>query len=72
VSGTDSVLAGSVPALYDRYLGPLLFEPYAADVARRLANLGGGRVLEVAAGTGVVTRALLTALPASARSSRPT
>jgi SAM-dependent methyltransferase len=65
VSGTDSVFAGSVPALYDRYLGPLLFEPYAADLAGRLANLADGSVLEVAAGTGVVTRSLLEALPAS-------
>ena len=65
MSGTDSVFAGSVPTLYDRYLGPLLFEPFAADLAGRLTDLREGRLLEVAAGTGVVTRALLQALPES-------
>jgi ubiquinone/menaquinone biosynthesis C-methylase UbiE len=65
VSGRDAVFAGSVPALYDHHLGPLLFEPFAADLAGRLADLREGRLLEVAAGTGVVTRALLQALPAS-------
>ena len=34
---SDTVFAGSVPALYDRYLGPMLFAPYAADMARRVA-----------------------------------
>jgi SAM-dependent methyltransferase len=55
---TDRVFAGSIPALYDRYLGPLIFEPYAADLAKRLEDLTAGRLLEIAAGTGVVTRAL--------------
>ena len=58
VTGSDSVFAGSIPALYDRYLGPLLFEPYARDLAARLADLGAGQVLETAAGTGIVTAAL--------------
>jgi ubiquinone/menaquinone biosynthesis C-methylase UbiE len=49
--------------LYDRYVGPLLTAPYAADLAHRLAGLGQGRVLELACGTGVVTRALDEALP---------
>ncbi|HYH22287.1 MAG TPA: methyltransferase domain-containing protein [Azospirillum sp.] len=62
----DKVFAGSIPALYDRYLGPLLFEPYALDLARRLAGFEGD-VLETAAGTGIVTRALARALaPGSA------
>ena len=65
MSGRDAVFAGSVPALYDHHLGPLLFEPFAADLAGRLADLAEGRVLEVAAGTGVVTRALLEVLPAT-------
>ena len=60
---TDAVFAGSIPAFYDRYLGPLLFEPYAADLARRLADLRSGRVLETAAGTGIVTRMLIQTLP---------
>jgi ubiquinone/menaquinone biosynthesis C-methylase UbiE len=60
----DTVFSGSIPSLYDRYLGPLIFEPYAEDLAGRLAALGPARVLETAAGTGIVTRALLRALPA--------
>ena len=54
----DSVFAGSIPELYDRYLVPLIFEPYAVDLARRVAQLRPARVLESAAGTGVVTRHL--------------
>jgi ubiquinone/menaquinone biosynthesis C-methylase UbiE len=55
---TDKTFAGSVPENYDRYMVPLIFEPYAADLARRAAALSPGAVLETAAGTGVVTRAL--------------
>src|SRR5689334_7963313 len=60
---SDTVFAGSIPALYDRYLGPLIFEPYAADLADRVASAAAGRVLETAAGTGVLTRALASVLP---------
>lgn len=59
----DAVFAGSIPALYDRCLGPLLFEPYAEEMARRAAALAPGDVLETAAGTGIVTAALVRALP---------
>jgi len=61
----DTVFSGSIPSLYDKYLGPLIFEPYAEDLASRLATLNPGRVLETAAGTGIVTRAMLRALPSS-------
>ena len=61
--GSDAVFAGSIPELYDTYIVPLIFEPYADDLARRVAALNPGRVLETAAGTGVVTRALARALP---------
>jgi ubiquinone/menaquinone biosynthesis C-methylase UbiE len=64
---TDKVFAGSVPENYDRYMVPLIFEPYAADIARRAASLSPRAVLEVAAGTGVVTRALAPQLPSGAR-----
>jgi len=64
-AGSDAVFAGSIPELYDTHLVPLIFEPYAADLARRVAALGPARVLETAAGTGVVTRALARALPAA-------
>ena len=64
--GTDKLFAGSIPEIYDTCLVPLIFEPYAQDLARRLVALRPRRVLEVAAGTGVVTRALCAALPAGA------
>jgi SAM-dependent methyltransferase len=63
---SDKVFAGSIPKLYDTYLVPLIFEPYAADLARRVAARSPARVLEIAAGTGVVTRAMSSALPATA------
>lgn len=59
----DVVFSGSVPQIYERFLVPLIFEPYGADIARRLTARRPARVLEVAAGTGVVTRALAAALP---------
>jgi len=61
--GTDQVFAGSIPELYDTLLVPLIFEPYALDMASRAAACKPARVLEVAAGTGAVTRALAHALP---------
>ena len=63
---TDRLFAGPIPETYDRFLGPLLFEPYARDLAARLADFAPARVLETAAGTGVATRALARALPAGA------
>jgi ubiquinone/menaquinone biosynthesis C-methylase UbiE len=61
----DKVFSGSIAELYQTYLVPLIFEPYAADLASRLAPRKPGRVLEIAAGTGVVTRAMAAALPES-------
>jgi len=55
---TDKVFAGSIPENYDRYMVPLIFAPFAADIAQRAASFAPGAVLEIAAGTGVVTRAL--------------
>jgi ubiquinone/menaquinone biosynthesis C-methylase UbiE len=63
---TDKVFAGSIPENYDRYMVPLIFEPYAADIARRAASLSPSAVLETAAGSGVVTRALASSLPPGA------
>jgi ubiquinone/menaquinone biosynthesis C-methylase UbiE len=62
----DTVFSGSVPSIYDTYLGPLIFEPFADDLAKRLPPSNPGRVLETAAGTGIVTRALLRAVSATA------
>jgi ubiquinone/menaquinone biosynthesis C-methylase UbiE len=61
----DKVFTGSIPKLYEMYLVPLIFEPYAADLANRLASRSLARVLEIAAGTGVVTRHLASVLPAN-------
>jgi ubiquinone/menaquinone biosynthesis C-methylase UbiE len=58
MSETDKVFAGSIPESYDRHMVPLIFEPYAADMARRATSLSPSAVLEIAAGTGVVARAL--------------
>jgi SAM-dependent methyltransferase len=60
----DSVFAGPVALLYERYLVPLIFEPYAVDIAARVARHHPTQILEIAAGTGVVTRQLARALPA--------
>ena len=61
---TDKAFAGSIPTLYDRHLGSCLFEPYAADLAKRAVAFKPTKILETAAGTGIVTRALIRALPA--------
>lgn len=53
----------STPELYDQLMGPLLFEPYATVLAERAARRRPERILETAAGTGIVTRALHRALP---------
>ena len=66
MANSDKVFAGSIPKLYDEYMVPLFFEPYAADLARQLASIQPARVLEVAAGTGVLTRALDALLPSTA------
>jgi len=54
---------GSTPQNYHEGLGPMFFEPYARDIAARLTLPRGARVLEIAAGTGIVTRQLLARLP---------
>jgi SAM-dependent methyltransferase len=60
---TDKVFSSSLPKVYNSHLVPLIFEPYAADLVDRLASRALTRVLEVAAGTGVVTRTLASLLP---------
>ena len=62
---SDIIFAGSIPKLYEMYSVPLVFEPYAADLVNRLAPRSLSRVLETAAGTGVVTRVLASVLPES-------
>ena len=62
---SDTVFGGSVPQLYDHYLRDLQFQPYAEDMADRLAGMTSGGLLETAAGTGIVTEALAARLPAT-------
>lgn len=64
---TDKLFAGSIPEMYERFLVPLIFEPYALDLAGRIAGAEPQHVLETAAGTGVVTRAVASRLPGSVR-----
>lgn len=66
MADNDARFAGAIPALYERCLVPLIFAPYARDLGQRAAGLAPGRVLEIAAGTGVLTRQLATRLPAQA------
>jgi ubiquinone/menaquinone biosynthesis C-methylase UbiE len=63
MSATDTVFAGSIPRIYDRYMVPMLFAPYAQEMARRAQAFAPASILETAAGTGVVTQALHQALP---------
>jgi ubiquinone/menaquinone biosynthesis C-methylase UbiE len=61
----DKIFSGSIPEIYDTILVPLIFEFYAADLAQRVRSLSVSRLLELAAGTGAVTRALASSLTES-------
>ena len=63
----DKVFTGSIPESYDRYMVPLIFAAYARDLTQRAASLAPSAVLEIAAGTGVVTRALAPLLAQGTR-----
>lgn len=67
MSESDKVFVGSIPEIYDAYLVPLIFDAYAADLAARVADLRPYSILETAAGSGVVTRALTPRLGSDAR-----
>ncbi len=67
MSGTDKVFTGSIAENYDRYMVPLIFESFATDLAQRAATFSPGAVLETAAGSGVVARALAPRLSPTAR-----
>jgi ubiquinone/menaquinone biosynthesis C-methylase UbiE len=58
-----ALFAGAIPANYDKYLGPILFEPYAVDLIDRLKNDKVEHVLELACGTGRVTKHLVDLIP---------
>jgi ubiquinone/menaquinone biosynthesis C-methylase UbiE len=67
MTGNASEFVGNIPENYDRELGPNIFEGYAADIALRAQALKPSRVLELAAGTGIVSRKLRTALAADVK-----
>ncbi len=67
MSEADKVFTGSIPTIYDSYLVPLIFSGFAEDVARRAAAFSPTAVLETAAGSGVVTRALAPKLVSSSQ-----
>ena len=66
MSESAASFVGDIPEEYDRGLGPIIFADFAIDMARRVAAAGPMRVLETAAGTGIVTRLLRDLLPAEA------
>jgi ubiquinone/menaquinone biosynthesis C-methylase UbiE len=57
-----AVFTGSIPANYDKYLGPFLFEPYALDLVSRLQDKKYNDILEIACGTGRVTKHLASSV----------
>jgi ubiquinone/menaquinone biosynthesis C-methylase UbiE len=61
------IFEGSIPENYDRYLGPALFEPFAKNIVARLKGERARNVLEIACGTGILTRRLRNSLPPAAR-----
>ena len=65
MSDMNRSFAGEMPEFYDRFLVPMMFAPFAQDLARRFQGTLSGHVLELAAGTGIVTRAMARTLPAA-------
>ena len=63
MSGMGREFAGSMPEFYDRFLVPLMFAPFARHMAKCLDGTPAGDLLEIAAGTGIVTRELTRTLP---------
>ena len=63
----NAAFIGSIPEDYDRHLGPVLFDKYASDLAARLNLRQSAAVLELACGTGIVTRRLRDRLGPTAR-----
>jgi ubiquinone/menaquinone biosynthesis C-methylase UbiE len=63
----NAAFIGPIPENYDRFLGPMFFEPYALDISQRLSSRPATAVLEIASGTGIVTRQLRNRLPKSVK-----
>lgn len=67
MSEASARFLGTIPEVYDRHLGPVIFEPFAKDLARRVTVTTEEPVLEVACGTGILTEQLHARLPAKVR-----
>lgn len=67
MSQSSSQFVGNIPETYDACLGPVLFAGFADDIARRAASAPAAEVLELAAGTGIVTRQLRNRLSPATR-----
>jgi len=63
VTEQSAKFVGSIPESYDEGLGPHIFFGFAEEIASRVARLEPASVLELAAGTGIVTRQLRDVLP---------
>ena len=59
---SHSAFTGKIPQNYDKYLGPLIFQEYAEDLSQRIKVPDSGSILETAAGTGMATHQLRTAI----------
>jgi SAM-dependent methyltransferase len=64
---TDASYGGTIPEYYDTCLGSAWFDAFAADLAQRLPARVAGNVLEIACGTGLVTRRLRERLDPASR-----
>lgn len=60
---TNISFSGNIPENYDKYLGPFLFEPYAQDFVKKISNPEAKNILEIACGTGRVTKHLRKLFP---------
>jgi SAM-dependent methyltransferase len=67
VSDQAARFVGTIPEFYDQGMGKIVFADFAGEIARRVAASTPMRVLEIAAGTGIVTRCLRDVLPTDAR-----
>jgi ubiquinone/menaquinone biosynthesis C-methylase UbiE len=64
---SNVIFEGSIPENYDRYLGPAFFAPFAKDITARLKDAQPKKVLELACGTGILTRQLRDSLDPAVR-----
>lgn len=67
MSTQSASFVGSIPEFYERGLVPVIFAPYAQDLVERIGDRAAGSLLELACGTGAVTRVLLPRLGMDAR-----